>query len=495
MVKNNLQNNIDYIIGELGTKSTAIVRTFNIGKGSNPVNAALIYINALVSKDLLDKDVLTPLMFRVDENLYSKRNLSNYICENYIPICNTILENDLNKVVMEIKTGKTTLLINNSSEYILLDTTAGNYRSISDPVNESSIRGSREGFIENIETNISILRRKIGDKNLCIEDFKVGRRSQTTLALLYIQDIVDDGVLDEIKMRINSIDVDSVTDTGMIEQYIEDSPFSPFPQIYTTERPDIVKSNLMEGQVAIILNGTPQVLTLPGIFVTFFQGVEDYNQRTIVSSFVRILRLIAIFTVITLPSLYLSLMQYNVELIPIKFITPLVQSRKGIALPPFMEILSMEIIIEFLREGGLRLPPKIAQTLSIVGGIIIGNTAVESKIVSPTTLLVIGISVVSSFLIPNYEMSLSLRFIRFPMLFITNALGFLGIALGWFFIAVHISSLKSVTVPYFELKLEDLKDIFIRAPLWEMNKRPESLPIKDIIRQLDFRKFWRKKNE
>lgn len=495
MVKNNLQNNIDYIISELGYKSTAIVRTFNIGKGPTPVNAALIYINALVSKDLLDRDVLNPLMFRVDEDLYSKKDLSSYVCQNYIPLCNTILENDLNNVVSEIKAGKTVLLINNSTKYILLDTTAGNYRSISDPLNESSIRGSREGFIENIETNISILRRKIGDKNLCVETFKVGKRSQTSLALLYIQDIMDDSVLNEIKMRLNSIDVDSVTDTGMIEQYIEDSPFSPFPQIFTTERPDIVKSNLMEGQAAIILNGTPHVLTLPCILVGFLQAVEDYNQRTIVSSFVRILRYIAIFTVITMPSLYLALIQYNVELIPIKFITPIVQSRKGIALTPFMEILSMEIIIEFLREGGLRLPPRIAQTLSIVGGIIIGNTAVESKIVSPTTLLIIGISVVSSFLIPNYEMSLSLRFIRFPMLFITNALSFLGIAVGWFFLIVHLSALQSFTVPYFELKLGDLKDVFIRAPLWQMNKRPESIPIKDIIRQMDFRKFWRKNNE
>ena len=225
----------------------------------------------------------------------------------------------------------------------------------------------------------------------------------------------------------------------------------------------------------------------------FFQAVEDYTERTVISSFVRLLRIFAAVLVITLPSFYLTLIKFNVELIPIKFVTPIVQSRVGIALTPFLEILAMELVVEFLREGGLRLPTKIAQTLSLVGGIIIGDTAIQSKMVSPTTLLVVGVTVISTFLIPNYDMSLSIRILRFPMLMLANIMGIFGIAVGWFLILVHLSSLDSLGVPYFEFHKSDLKDTFIRAPLWKMNKRPEGIPNQDSIRQTDFRNKFKKK--
>ena len=490
-----LENNINFVVKEIGNGSPIIIKRFFIGK-DEPIEAVTMYINGLVSKDTIDRDILNPLMLHVNENLVIDQNTVDYVSKRYIPMSNTTIEENINNVVEAIKSGKTALFIGDLEKFIILDTTGGEHRTISDPLNESAVRGSREGFVENLETNISILRRKIKDKNLTIENFKVGRRSQTSLVIAYIDDIVDKNVLIEVRKRIISIDVDFVTDTGMIDQYIEDSAYSIFPQIYVTERPDIVKADIMEGRVAIILDGTPFALTAPAVFVQFFQGVEDYNDRTIVASFSRILRLIAIFIVITLPSLYLTLINYNIELIPVKFINPIIESRNGIALTPFLEILSMEVFVDFLREGGLRLPPKIASTLSIVGGIIIGNMAVQSKIVSPTTLLIVGISVVSTFLIPNYEMSLSIRFIRFPMLVLADILGFLGIAAGWLFIIIHLSSLESFGVPYFSIKSSDLKDIFIRAPLWKMNKRPKSIPNNNSVRQSDFRKNMRSnKNE
>jgi len=206
------------------------------------------------------------------------------------------------------------------------------------------------------------------------------------------------------------------------------------------------------------------------------------------------LRCLAVFVVIIMPALYLTLIQFNVELIPVKFVSPIVQSRQGIALTPFLEILSMELVVELLREGGLRLPPKIASTLSIVGGIIVGNTAIESRIVSPTTLLVVGVGVIATFVIPNYEMALTIRFIRFPMLLLANSIGFLGIAAGCFILLIQLLSLESFGVPYFSLYQNDLNDVFIRAPLWKMNYRPEEIPNTNAVRQSDFRtKWWRKK--
>ncbi|MCM1989953.1 spore germination protein [Oceanirhabdus seepicola] len=490
-MKTNLDKNIDFILNEIGKKSPITVKKFLIGKNKT-LNVALIFVNGLMSRSLIDRDILNPLMIHVNEELIPGESLAEYISQRYIPMGGTKVEEDINKVIESIKIGKTAMLVEGTNSIIVIDTIdSTHYRAIADPPNESAIRGSREGFVENIGVNISILRRKIKDKNLTMENLIIGKRSQTDVVIMYIDDIVDKDVLKQVRNKLNSIDVDSINAAGMIEQYIEDSPYSVFPQAFNTERPDIVKANLMEGKIAILVNGNPSVITVPAVFIEFFQAVEDYYERTIVSSFARILRILAVFMVITLPSIYLTLIQYNAELIPIKFINPIVQSREGIALTPFLEILAMEVVVEFLREGGLRLPPKIAGTLSIVGGIIIGNTAIESRIVSPTTLLVVGISVLSTFLVPNYEMSLSIRFIRFPMLVLANTIGFMGIAAGWFFLMVHLFSLESYGVPYVSIKEKDMKDIFIRAPLWMMNKRPEAIPNNNQTRQNDFRKQFK----
>ncbi len=279
----------------------------------------------------------------------------------------------------------------------------------------------------------------------------------------------------------------------MLEQFIEYSPYSIFPQAFFTERPDVVEANLFEGKIAIIAEGAPFVMTAPAVFFEFFQAIEDYTQRTIISSFTRLLRYFAVFIVITLPAIYITLIKFNPELIPFKFIGAIIESRKGIALTPFMSILSMNIIIDFLREGGLRLPFKIAQTLSVVGGIIIGDAAIRAKIVSSTTLLVVGVSTVATFLIPNYEMAISIRLINYPMLFLGNFLGMFGITIGWFFLITYLCTLKSYGVPYFKIYKSDLKDILVRMPVYKMKKRPEVIPNSNPTRQSNFRDLFRRK--
>lgn len=495
MDSNNLQKNIEVIRSGVGNSTFLVVKNFYIGK-FKVVEAAVVYFNALANKEIIDKEVLKPLMLKAEEDISRQENIADYLCKRYITSSNTTVESDNNKILDAIKRGKTVLLIDGIYESIIIDTTGGNYRAINEPVNESVVKGPREGFVENLETNISMLRRRIKDRNLTIETLIVGKRSQTDVSVVYIDDIVDKNIVEEVKKRLQAIDIDGTISAGELEQFIESYPYTVFPQTFSTERPDISAANIMEGRVLILVEGEPVSLSVPATLVDFFQAVEDYNQRSILSSFVRILRLLAIFMVITLPSIYLTLIKYNVELIPIKFVTPIVQSRIGIALTPFLEIVAMEITVEFLREGGLRLPNKIAQTLSLVGGIIIGDTAIKSKIVSPSTLLVVGITVIATFLIPNYDMSLAIRLLRFPMLILANVMGIFGIAVGWFVIMVHLFSLDSFGVPYLEFHKEDMKDIFIRAPLWRMNERPKSIPNTNPIRQTDFRsKFMKKGND
>lgn len=491
----NLKENLDLINDRIGKNNIVVTKSLLIGN-EEQLEGAIIYINGLASKDIIDRDVLHPLMLHIKENLKDKPNIMEYISKKYITMSNTKIEKDINNILSSLKRGQTALLLENSDEAIIIDTSSGDYRSISEPTNESSIRGSREGFIEKLETNTSIIKRRIRDENLVIENMVLGRRTQRDLAIIYIDNIVDKNVLQELKYKLSSIDVDSVSLIGYIQQYIENDAYSIFPQSRTTERPDVVEGNLMEGRIAVMLEGTPMVLLTPTIFIEFFQAIEDYTQRTIVSSFTRILRALSVMIVITFPSIYLTLIKFNAELIPIKFVNTIIQSRSNIPLTPFMEILSMEIIVEFLREGGLRLPPKVNQTLSIVGGIIIGQAAIKAGIVSSSTLLIIGISIIAAFLTPNYDMSLAVRFIRFPMLILSNYLGLLGLTAGFFFLLVHICSLENLGVPYFSFHDGEYKDIFIRSPLWTMNKRPDSIPNNNPIRQTDFRKkFRRNKNE
>lgn len=482
-----LDDRVENIINMVGKDKTVSSRKFFVGK-KEFVETAIIFIEAFVDKETIQRSIMTPLMTCFDEESLPSKNWSEFISKKYITASSAGVEYDNQKIAGAIKAGNTIILVDKAKGAIVVDTKGGEYRTIIDPPNESSVTGSREGFVENIDTNITMIRRYVRERNLAVENFKVGRRSQTEIVIIYIDDIVDREVLNELIKRIEVIDVDHVNDSGVLKQYIEDSPYSPFPQIYGTERVDTVTANILEGRIAIIVNGSPQVLTVPAIFGEFFQATEDYNHRTLNASFARILRYVTIPLILTLPSIYLTLISYNVELIPVKLVSPIIESRRGIYLNPFLEILLMELVVEFLREGGLRLPPRIAQTLSIVGGIIIGNTAVESKVVSPITLLVIGFTTVATFLIKNYEMSLSLRLMRFPILVAANTLGFLGIIAAWYVIIVHLSSLKSMNVEYLNLTKKDMQDTFIRAQLWNMKNRPEGIPNNNPVRQGIFRR-------
>lgn len=491
-----LNERVAHFKEKLGTPNAIIQKDFFIGK-EPPINAVLIYINGFVDKNIIDRDILKPLMLSVNENLTPGDDIPDYLIKRYITMSSTYVERDINKAVQSVKSGASIIFIENCEDVIVIGTEGMQKRSISEPYNETSIRGSREGFIESLEVNMMLIKKRLRDKNLMVEKFILGRRSQVNLALVYIKDIADDDVVTNVRNRVTSLNVDFVSATGVLDQMIEKYPYSIFPQSCGSERPDVIVSRILEGRVALILEGTPYVLAVPSLFTDFFQSVEDYYERTLVSIFVRFLRITSVFIVILLPSIYLALIKFNAELIPIKFIIPIVQSRRGIALTPFLEIISMELVVEFLREGGLRLPSKIGQTLGIVGGFIIGDAAIRTKFISPATLVVIGVSVIASFVITNYEMSLSIRLIRFPMLIITNMLGVLGIAAGVYIILVYLYSMDSFGVPYFPSgKYKDLKDTLTRVPLWKMNLRPKSIPNKNPIRQKDFRnKMWRKENE
>lgn len=486
-IKSNIAYNLSNFKKILGDQNELVIRTIAFGKNHN-IEASVIYMNGLSDKNIIGRDIITPLLLQTtDEDFNAIKNIDSYIYKKYIAASNTYVETDINIAADNIKRGKTVLIIQDSWNFIIADTSDGAYRSIQEPVNDISLRGPREGFIENLETNVSIMRRRVKDKNLCTEKFTLGRRSQTDLVIMYISDVVDDTLLQTLRDKINAIDLDYVSSNGMLEQCIEEHPYSLFPQVNGSERPDVIEAAIMEGRIAFLLSGTSYVTTYPAIFFEFFQTIEDYYARTPQAAITRILRVIAVLIVLFFPPTYITLIKYNAELIPNEFIKSLIQSRKGIALTPFMSLLSMQLTIDLLREGGLRMPGKIGQTLSVVGGIIIGDAALKAKVVSSTTLVIAGIATVASFSISNYHMSNAIRFVSYITLILSNWLGMLGIVISAFFILTYLCSFENFGVPYFSFYKSDLKDIFWRAPFGNMNKRPDAIPHKDPIKQGYFR--------
>ncbi|NFM01267.1 spore germination protein [Clostridium botulinum] len=492
-MRDKLDNKIQPILDKLNAPDKFNVKKINLGKGNN-IKVALVYDKDLIDRNIISDYILKPLMLHVEESFTGKENIIEILMEKYICVDDTIIKTDNEEITDFIKKGSTAIFVPNSENTIIINTVKKNYKSIIPPEIETSIRGPKEAFTESIENNLSQINRRIKDKNLRIERFIIGVRSQTEVAMVYIEDIADEKIVNEMRERLNLIKVDHIKTVAYIEQYIENNTYTIFPQFFTTERPDVFEASIIEGRVGILMEGTEQGITAPAIFTEFFQTVEDYNQTFMLSTVIRLFRVISVILVLSLTPIYLTIIKFNVELLSDKLLQPIIQSRVGIALNPIMEIISMELIVEFLREGGLRLPSKIGQTLSVVGGIIIGDAAIKSHLVSSTTLLVVGVSTVATFLIPNYEMSLAIRILRFPILFLTNALGIIGVSIGWFFILLELCSLDSIGVPYLQFKKSDMKDIFMRAPLWKMNKRPKAIPNKNPVRQEDFRKKFRGNN-
>lgn len=463
-----------FLSNEIGMSSTLIKRNFIIG--NNNLEALIVFMKGIVNTSSIDDYVIKPLMSTLNETFTVDEKLPEYLLKKFIIFSDANVSGDMLLAIESIKAGKTVLFFQDIRLFIIFNTTNFNERNLAEPDNETSIRGAKDGFIENFETNLNILKKIIKDKNLAVQFLKVGSKSQTTVSIVYLGDIVDPDVLNLLMAKIKNINTDSLLDSGALAQYIEDNPYSPFPQAFYSERPDRIKSQIMSGKIAVIVDGCPSVLSLPCVFLDFFQTVDDYNSRTLVASIAKILRFLALFLKLTLSPMYLSLISIDLELIPLKFLNPIMQSRVGIPLTPFLEILVMEIVIEFLKEGSLIMPGKIGQTLSIAGGLIIGQTAIQSKIVSPTTLLVIGIGTIVTSLIPNYELSRSIRFLKFPMILLANALGLLGVSLGTMFLFVHLSSLKVLGVPYLDISFSDFKDSLIRAPINNLKSILKSIP-------------------
>lgn len=474
--------NLNEIRKQLVYHSDVTIREFSIGQSGIP--AAIIFVNCLTDRELIDQHILRALMsLRNHEVIITKSFLINQVLS-----VSQIAEVDtVEGLIPKVLTGFTALLIDGMSEAILIATLNSKSRSIEEPISEALVRGPRAGFNESLSDNTALLRRHGENDSMAFMSMQVGSRAKKELIIAYIKDVAAPELVEEVRRRINKIDIDNLPESGYVEQLIEDDYLSPFPQVQSTERPDRVIGALMEGRVAILLDGTPFALIAPVTFSMLLQSPEDYYERWMVGSLLRILRFFAALVALLAPALYISFISFHPGLIPTKLAISIVGARVGVPFSSLVEALIMEIAIEILREAGLRLPKPIGPAMGIVGGLIIGEAAVQAGIVSPILVIVVAVTAISSFAIPQYNAGIALRMLRFLAMFCAAAFGMYGVVLFFLLLCAHIVKLKSFGVPYASpavpYRVSDWKDFIIRMPTFMMKKRPEMMDTKNGMRQ------------
>lgn len=344
---------------------------------------------------------------------------------------------------------------------------------------EKVIRGSNEGFTDSVKQNAALIRRRVRSSKVKVKQLKSGVRSKTLIYLVYEEELVYPGLLREIEKRMDGFQIDGVLDSGVIEQLTEEKWYSPFPQFQTTERPDRASMSILEGRVVLIADNSPVALLLPTDYNSFIRTSDDYYNRWEIATFGRILRYVASFLAMTLPGLYLAVTNFHTQILPTTLLLSFADARQGVPFPAVVEVLIMELSFELLREAGVRLPGAMGNTIGIVGGLIIGQAAVEANLVSPIVVIVISFTALCSFAIPNEEFATAFRLLKFFFIGICAWLGYFGMLLGLLVVLIHLASLKSFGIPYLmpfvgaDLNdYEDERDFLWRLPIQKLRKRP-----------------------
>lgn len=434
--------------------------------------ALIIYIEGLSDTAAIETSVLAPLM---QETSKDQESLSQLL-EQKLPVSKVKMLHSFAESIESIQAGYPLLLISDQANGFSLGLAKWEKRNIEEPAAESSVRGPREGFNESLQVSTSQLRRIIKSPALKIHKMKIGSYTQTTVALAYIEGLADQSLIDEVTKRLNRIQIDGILESEYIEEFIEDNPYSPFPQLMSTERPDIASAHLLEGRVTILVEGSPFVLIAPITFFSLLQSQEDYYQRFLFSTLIRWLRYGFLGISLLLPSLYVAVTTFHQEMIPDTFLLSIAAAREMVPFPALVEVLIMEITFEALREAGVRLPKQIGSAVSIVGALVIGQSAVQAGLVSTPMIIVVAITGIASFMLPRYITGIAVRMLRFPIILLAGTLGLFGIVLGILFIVIHLCTLHSFGVPYLAplapFEAAQMKDVLWRAPLWRMNTRP-----------------------
>lgn len=495
--------------------SDVILREFTINARGKQYNAFLVYIDGMVDSEIMDKFILEPLMLRNKSNLYDgtqnkviseavannitvrkvkKFDLSNYLMGCLMPQ-NAVKEvSDFDQVANGINSGNCALFVDTLNLAFDIEVKGFKQRSIDRPNNEIVIKGPHEAFVENIRTNTSLLRRIVNNENLIIENLEVGKITKTKCAVCYMKNITNTDLVNEVKYRLNNLEIDSLLSAGELEQLLVESNALGIPEMISTERPDKASKFLLKGRVVVIVNGTPYGIIMPAILIDFLTSPEDTNMKVNFANFLRGLRFLSAFITLLLPGLYVAITSFHQEILPTGLLYSILSSRENVPFPIIVEILLMEISFELIREAGLRVPSAIGPTIGIVGALVLGQAAVSAGIVSPILIIIVAMTGIASFAIPDFSFGFHLRYFRFAFVLLGFMAGFLGIALGLFVYISLVCSLRSFGVSYttpFAPATNSNGNSYLLAPIWKREYRPSYVAPKKENEQSKFSMKWK----
>jgi spore germination protein KA len=437
----------------------------------------IIYLDSLVDRKTVDEFIVES----VRQNAFAEvpaASGSRYLREMSLAAPYGTLRDE---AVQAAVSGQCVLVDEGRERICFIDTYEAPGRAVEEPKSEPTIRGSQEGFTENLRFNIGLIRKRILNPALRFEQMRIGSRTGTCVAIAWMEGLAPAALVREAKRRLAAVRTDSVLESSYLEEYIQDRILSPFPTILNTARPDKTAAHLLEGRVAILTDGTPNVLIAPLTFFDLFSSSEDYFQRADIATFIRWIRFISFFVAVFAPSLFVAATTYHQELIPTELLISLSAQREGVPLPAFLEVMLMEIVFEIIREAGLRMPRAVGQALSIVGAIVLGQAAVEAGLISAAVVIVVSVTGITDFVVPVYSFGMSQRLLRFTFILLAGFMGLFGVLCGMLMLIAHLVSLKSFGVPYMTpvapAGATDWRDVLVRAPRpWnDPNRLPASV--------------------
>ena len=509
--------NKEYIQVKYNTliNSDIVLREFTLNARGRQYNAFIIYIDGMIDSKIMDDFILKPLMLRNRNNLFDgpqnrvvseaitnnitvrkvkKFNLANYLINSLIPQNSVKQVNTFSEVSAGINSGNCALFVDTIPIAFDIELKGFKQRSVDKPNNEIIIKGPHEAFVENIRTNTSLIRRIINNENLIIENISVGKITKTKCAVCYMKNITNEDLVNEVKYRLNNLEVDSLLSAGELEQLIVDSNILGIPEVLSTERPDKATKYLLKGRVVVIVNGTPYGIIMPAVLADFLTSSEDSNLKVNFGNFLRSLRIIASFITLLLPGLYVAITSFHQEILPTSLLYSILASRASVPFPIIVEILIMEISFELIREAGLRVPSPIGPTIGIVGALVLGQAAVSAGIVSPILIIIVAITGIASFAIPDFSFGFHLRYFRFLFILLGFMAGFLGIGIGLFVYISILCSLQSFgvsfTSPFAPVSIKDGNGYFL-PPIWKREYRASYMATKKDNEQEDISMKWK----
>lgn len=436
----------------------------------------IIYCKNLTDITQMHQQVIEPLCRHLEGNDSTSIDDFASLKSMISPTSALVLSEDADEIIDYILNGSLALLINNQSKALLVAMNYVNFRSVEKPTNETNIRGPNHAFVETIQTNLSLMRYILPHPSFKVEMMQIGKYTHTKVAIVYIDEVVNDYALQEVRERLSRIKIDAVLGSGYLEELIEDRPFSLFPQMQNTERPDSLAAALLEGRVGIIVDGTPYQLVVPTEFHMFLHAAEDHYERFYIATALRLIRSICLVFALLLPALYIAITTYHLEMLPTELAIAIAEQREGTPFSALLEAIIMELFFEIMREAGVRLPKPVGPAVSIVGALVIGEAAITSGIASPAMVIVVALTGIASFAIPSFNIAISMRILRFLMMIIASALGMFGLMIGVIAIVIHMNSIRSFGIPYLNVlsapRPDSFKDFIARFPHRMLKTRP-----------------------